>query len=421
MNKDKIAKYCFYFWLLIWPWQTKLILHASDSPYQEISLFLSLIILLVPLAVWSYQIFVSDYWRFKKGMTKPLWWIGLISLELITFFSIFWAPDIWLSLYRYIILVFGILLFYVVKRTNFVDTRLLSRYFLIGLIAPSLLAIWQFFTQSTFASKYLGLAYHATDILGDSVIETSVGRFLRAYGSFDHPNILGGMMVLGIILVLYFSLRTEINRNSRLFYLVTLAIFYLALLVSFSRTAWLALIISVPFILFIFGRRGKFQRKLIGFFLFLIIGISVAVIVPNRELFLTRAQTQSRLEQKSVSERELYLKQAQEVISQKPFSGTGIGSYTIEVKKLDKFTFPYWYYQPVHNYWLLVLAELGFFGLLAMIIFWIAAFKKSFSNKLYPVILALFVFSLFDHWLWIQPFELIIFFGAMGLIFRDDI
>ena len=420
MNKDKIARYCLYFWLLIWPWQTKLILRTADSPYQEISLFLSLIILLVPLIIWSHQIFKEDYWRFKKGMAKPLWWIGLISLELITFFSIFWAPDIWLALYHYIILVFGILLFYVVKRTDFVDAKLISRYFLIGLIVPSLLAIWHFFTQSTFASKYLGLAYHASSILGDSVIENGVGRFLRAYGPFDHPNILGGMMVLGIILVLYSSLRKEINRNDRLFYLITLALFYLALLVSFSRTAWLALIISVPFILFIASRRGKFQRKLIGFFLFLIIGISAAVVIPNRELFLTRTQTQSRLEQKSISERELYLEQAQKVISQNPVLGTGAGNYVLDLQKIIPGQAS-WYYQPVHNYWLLVWAEIGFLGLLAMIIFWFAAFRKSFKNGLWPIILALFIFSLFDHWLLTQPFGLIIFFGTIGLVFRKDL
>lgn len=421
MIKNKIAKFFLYLWLLIWPWQTKLILRTSDSPYLEISLFLSLVVLLIPLTIWSRQIFKEDYWRFEKGKTKPWWWIGLVSLELITFFSIFWAPDIYLALYRYIVLVFGILLFYVIRRTDFVSAKLVIRYFLIGLIAPSLLAIWQFVMQGAVANKYLGLAYHSADVLGASVVETGAGRFLRAYGSFDHPNILGGVMVLGIILVLYSSLQKEINRNKRLFYLITLAIFYLALLVSFSRTAWLALIISTPFILLSAWTRGKFQRKLIGFFIFLIIGISTAVILPGRELFLTRVQTESRLEQKSVAEREVYLKQAQEVIIQNPVLGTGVGNYTIAVKQNDNFAYPYWYYQPVHNYWLLIWAELGFFGLLAMVIFWLAIFKKSFKKGLYPIVLALFVFSLFDHWLWTQPFELIIFFGIVGLIFREDI
>lgn len=421
MNKNKIAQTFLYLWLLIWPWQTKLILRTSDSPYLEISLFLSFLILLIPIIIWSHQIFTSDYWRFKKGMSRPLWWRALIVWELITFASIFWAQDFLLALYRYIILVFGILLFYIIKRSDFVNIKLVTRYFLLGLIAPSLLAIWQFFTQSTIATKYLGLAYHAANILGDSVMETSAGRFLRAYGSFDHPNILGGMMVIGILLVLYSSLKKEITRNERLFYLITLSIFYLALLVSFSRAAWLALIVSAPFILFSAWNRGKFQKKLIGLFIFLVLGISLAFVIPNLNLFLARTQIDNRLEIKSISEREVYLKQAQEVITQKPVLGTGIGNYTIAVKQNDNFIYPYWYYQPVHNYWLLVLAELGFFGLLGVVIFWLAIFKIGLKTGSWPIVFALFALSLLDHWLWTQNLGILVFFLIVGLLFRRDV
>ncbi len=416
----KVAPIFLYGWLLIWPWQTKLILRISDSPYLEISLFLSLIVLLVPLIILAQQIFIKDYWLFNKEKNKPWWWIGLTSLELVTFFSIFWAQDIYLALYRYIILVFGISLFYIIKRTDFVKLKLAIKYFLIGLLGPALLAIWQFFVQSALPNKYLGLAYHAASVLGDSVIETNTGRFLRAYGPFDHPNILGGLMALGIILILYSSLRTEIDRNHRLFYLITLAIFYLALLFSFSRAAWLALIISIPFVLINAVGRGKFQRKLIGFFLFLIVGVSLAVIIPNKDLFLARTHTQSRLEQKSISERELYLKQAREVITQKPVLGTGVGNYILELQKIIPGQ-PSWYYQPVHNYWLLVWAELGIFGLMGVIIFWLSILKKSLKNGLYPTIIALFIFSLFDHWLWTQTLGILVFFMVAGLLFRDDI
>lgn len=415
MNKDKIARSCLYIWLLIWPWQTKLILREASSNYLEISLFLSFLVLLVPLVVWSHQIFVKDYWRFKKGMVKPLWWIGLISLELITFFSIFWAPDIWLALYRYTILVFGILLFYVIKRTDFIKAELVIKYFLIGLIVPSLLAIWQFFTQSAFASKYLGLAYHAANILGDSVIETGLGRFLRAYGPFDHPNILGGMMVFGIILVLYSVLQKKVKRNLQIFYLAAFSIFYLALLISFSRTAWLALLISAPFILW----RGKFQKKLIILLILLTIMISAAVIIPNRDLFFVRTKVDSRLEIKSIDERELYLGQAREMISQKPILGVGAGNYILALQKIIPGQAS-WYYQPVHNYWLLIWAEIGFFGLLGAVIFWLAIFKKSFKKGLYPIVLTLFIFSLLDHWLWTQPVGILIFFMMMGLLIRED-
>ena len=420
MNKNKIAQFFLYLWLLIWPWQTKLILRTSDSAYLEISLFLSLLILLVPLVIWTHQIFTEDYWRFKKGMSRPLWWRALIVWELITFASIFWAQDFMLALYRYLILVFGILLFYVVKNTDFVKAKLLIRYFIIGLIAPSLLAIWQFFTQSTLSSKYFGLAYHASNVLGDSVIETSAGRFLRAYGSFDHPNILGGMMALGIILVLYSSLRKEINRNERLFYLISFSLFYLALLVSFSRAAWLALLVSAPFILLSAWCRGKFQKKLIALFIILAVGILVAVINPSRELFLGRMQTDSRLEIKSIDERELYLEQSEKVITQNPFMGTGVGNYILELQEIIPGQ-QSWYYQPVHNYWLLAWAEIGVFGLIAIILFWLTIFKAGLKNGLWSIVLALGVLSLLDHWLWTQNLGILVFFMVAGLLFREDI
>lgn len=419
MNKSKIAQFFLYLWLLIWPWQTKLILRSADSPYLEISFFLSLGLLLVPIIIWSYSIFESDYWRFKKGMTNPKWWVGLIIFELVTFASIFWADDKLLALYRYLILVYGILLFYIIKNSELVKIKLVVRYFLIGLIPSALLAIWQFFTQSTIATKYLGLAYHSASVLGDAVIESGGSRYLRAYGSFDHPNILGGLMVLGILLVLYFSLQKEIKRNERLFYLITLAIFYLALLVSFSRAAWLGFIVSAPFILFYAWRRGRFQKKLIGLFIFLTLGISLAFVVPNINLFLARAQTDNRLEMKSVSERELYLEQAKTIIKQQPILGTGASNYILDVQKnIPKQ--PTWYYQPVHNYWLLIWAELGIFGLVGVIIFWFSLFRISLKKNLWLFILTLFVFSLLDHWLWTQTLGILVFFVIMGVIFNEN-
>lgn len=421
MNKNKVAQFFFYLWLLIWPWQTKLILRTTDSPYLEISLFLSLGLLVIPIIIWGYNILLTDYWRFEKKISKPKWWVGLIIWELLTFASIFWADDKLLALYRYLILVFGILLFYLVKNSELVKIKLVVRYFLMGLLPSALLAIWQFFNQSTFATKYLGLASHTASVLGDAVIESGGVRYLRAYGSFDHPNVLGGMMVLGILLVLYFSLQKEIKKNEILFYLLSFSVFYLALLVSFSRAAWLGFVASAFFILFYAWRRGRFQKKLVALFIFLMLGISLAFIVPNLNLFLIRTQVNNRLEIKSVDERELYLQQAKQVISHNPITGVGVGGYTTAVKILDNFAYPYWHYQPVHNYWLLIWAELGVFGLVGVIIFWFSLFRISFKKRLWPFILTLFIFSLLDHWLWTQTLGVLAFFVIMGIIFREDV
>ena len=400
MNKDRLSKICLYSWLIIWPWQTKLILRSSASAYLEISLFLSLILLLIPLISWRRQEKINIY----------LWLAGLVP-----FLSIFWAEDKILAAYRCLILILGILLFNLIKESDSLKIKSIIKYFLIGLIAPAFLAIWQFFTQSTIATKYLGLAYHSAAVLGDAVIETETGRYLRAYGPFDHPNILGGVMVLGIILILYSSLKDKLDIRKRIFYLFSFAIFYLALLVSFSRAAILALLLSLPFIFINFWRCGSVQKKIIVIFSILIIGVSAVVIIPNHNLFFTRIETENRLEKKSISERELYFEQAKEVIKAKPFLGTGIGNYITELSALFPGQ-PAWYYQPVHDYWLLIWAELGIIGLLSAVSFWLYLFKVSFKNGFWPLMSALFIFSLFDHWLWTQPLELLIFFVLIGLI-----
>lgn len=421
MTKNKVAKYFFYFWLLIWPWQTKLILRGSDSPYLEISFFLSLLILIIPILIWGRRIITEDYWRFNKESSRPWWYLALIFFELITFVSIFWAEDLWLAFYRYLILVLGIFLFYLVKNKDFTKGHRIIKYFLIGLIPSALLAIWQFFTQSTFAFKYLGLAYHSAAVLGDSVIETTAGRILRAHGSFDHPNILGGVMVLGIILLLYSSLRQKTSRRQEIFYLITLTIFYLALLVSFSRAAFLSFLVSIPLTFIIFWKDFSAARKKILLYLGLIVFTAAIFILPRQDLFLTRVQTENRLELKSVSERKVYFNQALDVIKLKPLSGAGVGGYINEIKKIDNYSNPYWYYQPVHNYWLLILSELGVVGFISMLIFWGALFFLGLKNKLWPIIIALFILSLFDHWLWTQNLGILFFFVMAGLFFREDV
>jgi len=55
-----------------------------------------------------------------------------------------------------------------------------------------------------------------------------------------------------------------------------------------------------------------------------------------------------------------------------------------------------------------------------LIIFWFAIIKSNLKKGLWPIILALFVFSLLDHWLWDQTLGVLVFFIIIGLIFRED-
>ncbi len=416
MNKDKLASYSFYLWLLIWPWQTKLILSSAQSNYLEISIYISWFLLLIPILVWGKIIFSTDYWRFNKKSIKPIWWWGLIVWELAIFASIFWAENSLLALYRYGIFALVLSLFYLVKG-EYIKEKLFSTFFIIGLIPPALLAIWQFLSQKTFAFKWLGLAEHSVSTLGTSVVENNVGRYLRAYGSFDHPNVLGGVMAIALIYILFLSFKKTLSKKYWFCYLSAFAVLYSALLVSFSRSALLVFFISAPLVLIIAKKPSK---KLMAIYILLILIVSLIIVIPNKDLFLVRAAASSRLEQKSLDERVSYLTQAISIIKTKPIQGVGLGNYVVAEKTLDKSSHEAWFYQPVHNYWLLLWSEIGIIGLGGALVFWIFWFDESRRKNIWPLFLVFFILSFFDHWLWTSSLGLVLFFMMAAVTFRED-
>lgn len=410
MNKEKIGKYCLYLWLLIWPWQTKLILRPNDSNYLEISFFATWLLLIIPLVVWCKKILLENY-NFKTGEKKAYWWWSLFILEATILFSIVVASDKSLSLFHYLIFILGLSLFYLFIKKEITPIKESINIFIISLITPALLGLWQFFSQKTFACKWLGLASHSASTLGSAVIETNAGRYLRAYGSFDHPNILGGVMVIGLLIILYYSFKRELKKKYRIFYLLSFAIFYSALLVSFSRSALLAFFITAPLL---FIKFKKPVKSLLLFYSSLVVFISLVIIIPNRDLFLVRSTAAGRLEQKSLMERTTYLEQAWSLIKTKPLTGVGAGNYILVLPNFNQYS------QPVHNYWLLLWAEVGIFGLLSALIFWFYLLITSYSKNLHPIVIALFIFSLFDHWLLSSALGLLFFFFISALVIKQD-
>jgi O-antigen ligase len=411
MSKEKIGQYCLYLWLFLWPWQTKLILRPNDSNYLEISFFAVWLLLFIPLLFWGKEIFLDNY-SFKKEEKKAYQWWGLIILESAILLSITVASDKLLSLVHYLIFVLGLSIFYLFKKKNLVSSTKAINILIASLITPAILGLWQFFTQTTFACKWWGLANHSAGILGSSVIETSWGRYLRAYGSFDHPNILGGVIVIGLLFILYSSFNNELTKKARIFYLSSFVILYSVLLVSFSRSALIAFFITAPLLFFKFKKPA---RSLIVTYACLVILISAAIIIPYKDLFLVRSTASGRLEQKSLTERTTYIEQAWSLIKEKPLQGVGFGNYTLALSDSNQYS------QPVHNYWLLLWSEVGIFGLLGALIFWFYLLATTYFKNLYPIIIALFIFSLLDHWLLSSALGLLLFFVVAALVTREDI
>jgi O-antigen ligase len=308
----------------------------------------------------------------------------------------------------------GLGLFWLVVSADYSRLKLIYSM-LAGAFLSAGLGIWQFLNQAAFASKWLGLAEHQGIDLGASVIEAvgsdGVGeRWLRAYGAMDHPNVLGGVLALGIIFTVYqiiayekssgfsifdfrFSnkmqnanppaiLRDNFSAqggsasgrqtifNDKIFNFINwlmILVFTAALFFSFSRSAWLALAAGLIVIIVFTVAGGNLKRQRALAEIILAMGILVFVVFSQyQNLVVARLNSEGRLETKSNFERLASYKEAWRLIQDDSLIGVGPGNYTLALNRLLPWQESY-YYQPTHNVFLLIWSEIGIFGLLSFL------------------------------------------------------
>lgn len=503
-------EYGLYLLVFLLPIQTRWIIKLGESEYGTVSLYgtdMLLIILIALFVVLKFQI--SNYHRHSgipqrrdkkqtpqhrcattgqvnskyqisnsKSKKIKIWWI-VAGLELMIFISIFFfADDKMIAIYKYGVFLLGIGLFWLVLGASYNKLKLIY-CFLAGIFLQATLGIWQFLTQSSFACKWLGMAEHGAGELGTSVVEISAGeRWLRAYGGLDHPNVFGGLLVVGLLMTI--GLIVEYNKfKTRKFvisnlkfgedvkqesdfnnmqsckkesqitnyqlpitsikYLLLTSYFLLltSLFFTFSRGAWLGLIIGIIAMLAITVVKKNLlaQKKLLE-----IVLISSALIFilfsQFQNLALTRLSNGARLEIKSNSERINSYQDSLEMIKDNWLFGVGIGNYTGYNANLanecQSANCEYanakqkWYYQPVHNVFLLVWAETGIIGLLFFIALLLCVMRYALCDKTnaesrnlnikISILTATTIMFMVDHWWWSLHFGVLLFWLVIGLL-----
>lgn len=436
------TEYFFYLFLFLFPWQTQLILRQGlykekwPVDYWTIGIFGVDILLVGLLILFSLSLrakrssleFLCNKDEIAAPRFTPLAMtngllIILVILDLSVFFSIFFAPDKILSLYKYFTFSLGIGLFWLIIKLPFNKIKAAYAFFG-GLVLQGSLAVWQFFNQYAFGNKWLGMAEHLALTPGTSVIET-VGadgegeRWLRAYGSFSHPNILGGVMAFGLILLTYLFIKDN-SKNRKITNYFLFFVLFLGLLFSFSRTAYLSFFVGflMIFISELIKKNWLAIKRLGGIFLLLVI-IFGAIFLNYQNLFITRVGGAERLEVKSSSERQMYLEDSFRMLKNNWFRPRGVGNYTKALIEENKET-AWYYFHPVHNVFLLAWLEIGPFGLLFFLIFLAYLFWQSFKSKNIlglSILVMLCIMMALDHWLWSIHFG-IFFFLVSGIIFK---
>ena len=397
--------------VLILPWSTRWIVYPGQLggefwEYGTISIYISDILLV--LSCLALKLGKSKLAPVKDG-SKKRYLIWLSGLWLISAISLVVNNVAWPLIIFYLLrlVVWSAGWYFLLGHLQWTWRRW-STLWIVSLIFPAILGLGQFMSQTASANKWLGLASHYPGDLGIAVIESTnaagevTGRWLRAYGSFDHPNILGALMAIVIIFIMVASQYYDSNL-SRFLLFASVGLWSLASLASWSRAAWLAILFGWIISLIISQRKDRHRRHfLIMFFVGLLLW-SGLWLWPFQDLGRSRVSGEPRLEQKSLVERQESYGAALAVIKQHPWLGVGLGNYTGFLSKQDNIVRPAWDYQPVHNSFLLIISEIGLLGFVWLVmglimILWSAG--QRLSGVVWPLA-ASFIWLLFmDHWWW---------------------
>jgi O-antigen ligase len=435
----KIIEFGIYLLLFILPWQTRLIIKPAEIggkyfEYGTYSLYASDILLLLLMVLGAVYFFLKkpDIRKIKHQKV----WLALVIFDIAIFISIFLAADSYLAFYKYANFLLGIVLFSLIAYFPYDKARAML-VFGASLFIQALIGAWQFINSYSPANKWLGMAEHDSINAGVSVVEAmgnlGVGeRWLRAYGALDHPNVLGGFLAIGLFLLIVFLVRksrfihTEDREESRRdIFLLNIA-YYPAIiaigagiLLSFSRSAWLAVFFSLfIYLLVISFKKDKLSQK---YFLPLVLYLGVIIFIlsiPFNNLIEARINKTGRLENISTTERANSEELAKKVITDKWLFGVGVGNYTLTIKENYAKDKEVYFYQPVHNTFYLIWAETGIFGLFGFILLLIFLFMEGRpSSRIkykFPLFLGLVILLFFDHWWWSLHFGFLYFCLIIG-------
>lgn len=432
MKLEKIIEYGFYLWLFLLPWQTRYFIYEANlagAPWEaaNIVIYGSEILLIILLAL-NFIAGSRQPWGLKlnKKFYKFLPLV-LTIFVIYAFLSSSWSVWPALSIYNSLKLFFALGVFWLISSINVSWWRAGVILIAAGLI-QGLLAIDQFLLQQVVANKWLGMAVQNARDLGVSVVDTGYRRWLRAYGSFPHPNILGGFLSIVLIALIghYFRVHDKIkeiySRREAVFkasLVLTMVITTSGLVLSFSRSAWLAagLIWLTSLIMVLLKKNNGWRIVWLKLFLIFVLTVGIwAVIYP--EPLLTRIHGEQALEIKASQDRISSLVDSRQVISKNWLAGVGLGSYTYALHQI----YPernVWQLQPPHNTYLLIWSELGIIGLLLFLWILVLVFKQVRQNSFFMLLYIVMIFlMMFDHWWWSLNFGWYFTFLLLALIYK---
>jgi O-antigen ligase len=246
---------------------------------------------------------------------------------------------------------------------------------------------------------------------GISVVFSGTEHWLRVYGISSHPNLLGGHLAVGVILILGLIISSQ--GRQRFWLIAAWLMCWLTLLLTFSRSAWLGVAGGGPLALILLLRGGHLARSTIkllaaiaavGFVLTVIFVWRFQPFLVNRiEVAIVSYETQAIVQRLDAA------RLAVKIFAGHPLTGVGLAQSVIVTRNLLGTPIDW-----IHNVPLLIAAELGVGGiiLIGLMLFalgaiglqrWQTRSISMWQALVGGALIALLIAMQFDHYVWTTP------------------
>lgn len=341
---------------------------------------LAVIDLVLVIATISFFIEFNPIYGLRKVLSKKWLWISTLSYYLMH--NLYFADCLVFVKTTRLLLFYSVAFLalmnweYVIHTFKSKQILFLRILILINIFIQFLMSITQFVQGRSLGLNFLGESNLVKGFYGTSWIDLGGKVYLRSYGTFPHPNVLGGFLSLTLIYALSASWRRLRERSQRGFilHLITAIIVSFNVLLTFSRTAIVSS--ATTWLLFAIGTVFDF-RKILRVYRARILEKRIRphkrgnfAMVFNFGLIIERFKSLYSSGKVSWLERVKLAKTAVMIILEHPLFGVGAGKFVQAIgQNVALSSGGHYLFEPVHNIYLLLLAEHGIvFGGVAVVI-----------------------------------------------------
>lgn len=359
--------------LHVWPEWSSVLGRRID--YLSPTIYFTDILIVLTLIFWWSESLLKRHPVFYLPAWKSVG-IGIAAIIFI-FVNIYFSQRPQIAIYKWIkVIEYLCLAWYIVRSRVTIATVFLP--ISIAVAFSSLLAILQFIFQHSLGGIFwlFGERTLSLDTPGVARFtvclpsEYSCRLVLRPYATFSHPNVLGGFIAMTLPYLIYGSLHKKANYLS---FIIVIVVALTGLFVTFSRSAWFAGLLIGGAAYYMVWKKiiiGSFVNRVIrhlGPLLF------ICFFVITLVLFFPSVTDESVVIRQE-------LQQASIVIWQRsPITGVGLGNFLVTLPNVFSVRAGN-FLQPVHNIYMLWLAETGLMGVFGIMLIFCMLCKPLFAT-----------------------------------------